>query len=372
MTAWGDIGWQKSHGGDRARTFTGMILCRRPLSLVFSACLLALGACAGSEHRPHDGRRGHRRLWRRRERRATPAAQAPQAWRAPPAALAPRAGRGPPALRAWARRGAVAQARPGVAGTTGVAGTGQAGRGGAAGGATAGRGGAAGGAAGRGGATGLAGAAGMGSPTGTGGTIPSTDAARLRSDGLGGREPRPAGEPRQLRHPRRRLPAADIAAGGKFEQHINAATPKRFSAASASPTRATATSSTSAGSRSVSTGASAVSALGCCGNDSSRLANCNHDAGQRRVQRAAGELQHRLARRHAQRHSWWNTGGASMLWSGGNEDAPGAALHEGGHGFHQLADEYGTCTGASCGSNTNGSGQQRDRSTPRSTRAATR
>jgi hypothetical protein len=43
-----------------------------------------------------------------------------------------------------------------------------------------------------------------------------------------------------------------------------------------------------------------------------------------------------------------------MLWSGGNKDAPGAALHEGGHGFHQLADEYGSQTGcqnqqASCG-----------------------
>jgi hypothetical protein len=35
-----------------------------------------------------------------------------------------------------------------------------------------------------------------------------------------------------------------------------------------------------------------------------------------------------------------------MLWSGGNKDAAGAALHEGGHGFHQLADEY-----ANCGSN---------------------
>jgi hypothetical protein len=46
-----------------------------------------------------------------------------------------------------------------------------------------------------------------------------------------------------------------------------------------------------------------------------------------------------------------------MLWSGGNKDAAGAALHEGGHGFHQLADEYGTCTGAGCGSNTcNGNG----------------
>lgn len=52
---------------------------------------------------------------------------------------------------------------------------------------------------------------------------------------------------------------------------------------------------------------------------------------------------------------WENTGSYLMLWSGGNEDGPGAALHEGGHGFHQLADEYGSQTGcnnqkASCGS----------------------
>lgn len=54
---------------------------------------------------------------------------------------------------------------------------------------------------------------------------------------------------------------------------------------------------------------------------------------------------------------WENTGADLMLWSGGNQDAPGAALHEGGHGFHQLADEYcAKATGASCGSNTNGSG----------------
>ncbi|HYQ16462.1 MAG TPA: M64 family metallopeptidase [Polyangiaceae bacterium] len=38
---------------------------------------------------------------------------------------------------------------------------------------------------------------------------------------------------------------------------------------------------------------------------------------------------------------WENTGAHLMLWSGGNADAAGAALHEGGHGFHQLADEYG-------------------------------
>jgi IgA Peptidase M64 len=40
-------------------------------------------------------------------------------------------------------------------------------------------------------------------------------------------------------------------------------------------------------------------------------------------------------------NSWWNSGGTTMLFSGGNTDTPGAALHEGGHGFQQLADEYG-------------------------------
>lgn len=49
---------------------------------------------------------------------------------------------------------------------------------------------------------------------------------------------------------------------------------------------------------------------------------------------------------------WENTGSALMLWSGAHRDAPGAALHEGGHGFHQLADEYcASGTGARCGPN---------------------
>jgi hypothetical protein len=49
---------------------------------------------------------------------------------------------------------------------------------------------------------------------------------------------------------------------------------------------------------------------------------------------------------------WENTGAQTMLWSGGNQSAPGAALHEGGHGFHQLADEYcQSGTGARCGPN---------------------
>lgn len=49
---------------------------------------------------------------------------------------------------------------------------------------------------------------------------------------------------------------------------------------------------------------------------------------------------------------WENTGSQLMLWSGAAGDAAGAALHEGGHGFHQLADEYcGSGTGARCGPN---------------------
>jgi hypothetical protein len=57
-------------------------------------------------------------------------------------------------------------------------------------------------------------------------------------------------------------------------------------------------------------------------------------------------------------NKWENTGSYLMLWSGGGDDAAGAALHEGGHGFHQLADEYGSQTGclnqlASCGASGN-------------------
>jgi hypothetical protein len=57
-------------------------------------------------------------------------------------------------------------------------------------------------------------------------------------------------------------------------------------------------------------------------------------------------------------NKWENTGSYLMLWSGAGDDAAGAALHEGGHGFHQLADEYGSQTGcqkqvASCGASGN-------------------
>lgn len=49
--------------------------------------------------------------------------------------------------------------------------------------------------------------------------------------------------------------------------------------------------------------------------------------------------------------NWWNSGGAIMVWNGGFEPAghsASVALHEGGHSFHGLADEYdGTSTNCS-------------------------
>ena len=102
------------------------------------------------------------------------------------------------------------------------------------------------------------------------------------------------------------------------------------------------------------TGASNGSTIfNCYGDDTSRLATCDTNAAQMAL------TQNTPAGMSVSWHSivlnntrWWNTGSVWMLWSGGNMDGPEGALHEGGHGFHQLADEYGTCTGAMCGSNT--------------------
>jgi hypothetical protein len=99
-----------------------------------------------------------------------------------------------------------------------------------------------------------------------------------------------------------------------------------------------------------------TSTLGCCGDDSSRLANCNMTAVNNAYNALPKTLTIDWRAVMLNGSSWWNSGGTTMLYSGGNTDAPGAALHEGGHGFHQLADEYGTCTGGSCGTNTNGTG----------------
>jgi hypothetical protein len=95
----------------------------------------------------------------------------------------------------------------------------------------------------------------------------------------------------------------------------------------------------------------------CYGDDNSRLATCDTGVAmtQLRNNTPAGMTVdwHSIILNNTR---WWNTGSVWMLWSGGNADGPKGAMHEGGHGFHQLADEYGTCTGANCGSNTMGTG----------------
>ena len=106
------------------------------------------------------------------------------------------------------------------------------------------------------------------------------------------------------------------------------------------------------------TGASTNSTIfNCFGDDTSRLATCDTRAAmtQLTANTPAGMTVdwHSIVLNNSR---WWNTGSTWMLWSGGNADGPKGAMHEGGHGFHQLADEYGTCTGANCGSNTMGTG----------------
>src|SRR4029077_11125236 len=86
------------------------------------------------------------------------------------------------------------------------------------------------------------------------------------------------------------------------------------------------------------------SKFGCCGDDQSSLANCNTTTVNNAIRDnlpASFEVDFRAVVLNGS--SWWNSGGALMMWSGGNQDGPGAALHEGGHGFHSVSDEYGNC-----------------------------
>jgi hypothetical protein len=96
------------------------------------------------------------------------------------------------------------------------------------------------------------------------------------------------------------------------------------------------------------------SALGCCGDDQSRLASCDDSAANAAIKAnlpASYMVDWKAVVLNGS--SWWNTGASLMLWSGGNKDAAGAALHEGGHGFHQLADEYGSCNSSQVNNTTN-------------------
>jgi len=143
--------------------------------------------------------------------------------------------------------------------------------------------------------------------------------------------------------------AADLVAGGTFEQHIARAMNKRFSVPIGEVysryrrfVNICALKLESSGS------ICGGSPLGCCGDDQSRLAEC--DNREVNAALAANLPESFVVDWRAvvlNGSSWWNTGSATMLWSGGHPDAGGAALHEGGHGFHQLADEY-TGSGSGC------------------------
>lgn len=103
------------------------------------------------------------------------------------------------------------------------------------------------------------------------------------------------------------------------------------------------------------------SRFGCCGSDSSRLASCDSGSVNNALSEELPptfEVDWRAVVLNGS--SWWNTGSQLMLWSGGHNDAAGAALHEGGHGFHQLADEYcgSPCSRQGAENSCSGSGQE--------------
>lgn len=92
-----------------------------------------------------------------------------------------------------------------------------------------------------------------------------------------------------------------------------------------------------------------ATAFSCSGDDQSRLARCNQQAANMAIAaNVPKEFEVDWKALVLNNNRWWNTGAVLMLWSGAHQSAAGAALHEGGHGFHQLADEYGG-TNSDCG-----------------------
>lgn len=88
------------------------------------------------------------------------------------------------------------------------------------------------------------------------------------------------------------------------------------------------------------------SAFGGYGNDESRLGYVQEDKVRAAITRllpATIEVDWTAIVLNSNR--WWNAGGRYMVWSGAHKDAGLAAIHEGGHSFENLADEYGgNCT----------------------------
>ena len=132
--------------------------------------------------------------------------------------------------------------------------------------------------------------------------------------------------------------------GGTLDMHLQAAMTKRFSDPIGQPYLRYRKFVNICVIRVPSTPICGSSTFGCCGNDSSRLASCNNSAVNNAIsQNIAAELRDRLARGDAERLELVELRRGVDVWSGGNQDAGGAALHEGGHGHNQLSDEYGEC-----------------------------
>ena len=137
---------------------------------------------------------------------------------------------------------------------------------------------------------------------------------------------------------------AELATGGTLDKHMDAMRAKRFSDPIGQPYLRYRNFINICVLRLPSTPICGSSKFGCCGDDQSRLANCNTQSVNSAITEnlpASFEVDWRSVVLNGS--SWWNSGGAVMMWSGGNKDAGGAATHEGGHGHNFISDEYGNC-----------------------------
>ena len=136
----------------------------------------------------------------------------------------------------------------------------------------------------------------------------------------------------------------ELAAGGTLDKHMEAMLAKRFSDPIGQPYLRYRNFINICVLRMPSTPICGSSKFGCCGDDQSRLANCNTGSVNSAITAnlpASFEVDWRSVVLNGS--SWWNSGGTVMMWSGGNKDAGGAATHEGGHGHNFISDEYGNC-----------------------------
>jgi hypothetical protein len=137
---------------------------------------------------------------------------------------------------------------------------------------------------------------------------------------------------------------AELQPGATLDQHLEAAMTKRFSDPVGQPYLRYRNFVNICVLRIPSGAICGSSEFGCCGDDGSRLANCDNGTVNDAINDnlpASFEVDWRAVVLNGS--NWWNSGGTLMMWSGGNQNAGGAALHEGGHGHHFVADEYDSC-----------------------------